>query len=214
MHEKSNAPGAGKLSPDPGMSGGPRSARDTDNPVPRGVDTPFPGGTVTFLFTDIEGSTRLLRRIGDRYAGVLERHRELLRNAVAGQDGVEVDSEGDGLFFAFAGAKSAVAACIAGQRALLTEPWPPGVTVRVRMGLHTGEAIPVNRRYVALAVHQAARVASAAHGGQILVSDATAAAVTEALPASSSVQQLGMYRLKDFDTPVVFRGDPARRTAV
>jgi predicted ATPase len=122
---------------------------------------------------------------------------------VAGQGGVEVDSEGDGLFFAFAGAKSAVAACIAGQRALLTEPWPPDVTVRVRMGLHTGEAIPVNRRYVALAVHQAARVASAAHGGQILVSDATAAAVTEALPASSSVQQLGMYRLKDFDTPLM-----------
>ena len=166
-------------------------------------DTPFPGGTVTFLFTDIEGSTRLLRRIGDRYARVLERHRELLRGAVASQGGVEVDAEGDGLFFAFAGAKSAVAASIAGQRALLTEPWPSDVTVRVRMGLHTGEAIPVNRRYVALAVHQAARVASAAHGGQILVSDATAAAAAEALPDSSSVQQLGMYRLKDFDTPLM-----------
>ena len=182
---------------------GRRSARGTGDPVRLRVDIPFPGGTVTFVFTDIEGSTRLLRRIGDRYAGVLERHRELLRGAVASQGGVEVDSEGDGLFFAFAGAKSAVAACIAGQRALLTEPWPSDVTVRVRMGLHTGEAIPVNGRYVALAVHQAARVASAAHGGQVLVSDATAAAVTEALPASSSMQQLGMYRLKDFDTPLM-----------
>jgi predicted ATPase/Tfp pilus assembly protein PilF len=121
---------------------------------------------------------------------------------VASHGGVEVDCEGDGLFFAFAGAKSAVAACIAGQRALLTEPWPSDVAVRVRMGLHTGEATPLNGRYVALAVHQGARVASAAHGGQILVSDATAAAVTEALPASS-VQQLGAYRLKDFDTPVM-----------
>lgn len=202
MHEKSNPQRAGKLASDPGMRGR-RSARGTDDPVRLRADIPFPGGTVTFVFTDIEGSTRLLRRIGDRYAGVLERHRELLRGAVASQGGVEVDSEGDGLFFAFAGAKSAVAACIAGQRALLTEPWPSDVTVRVRMGLHTGEAMPVNGTYVALAVHQAARVASAAHGGQVLVSDATAAAVTEALPASSSMQQLGMYRLKDFDTPLM-----------
>jgi predicted ATPase/class 3 adenylate cyclase len=202
VHEKSNPQRAGELASDPGMRGR-RSARGTGGPVRLRVDTPFPGGTVTFVFTDIEGSTRLLRRIGDRYAGVLERHRELLRGAVATQGGVEVDSEGDGLFFAFAGAKSAVAACIAGQRALLTEPWPSDVTVRVRMGLHTGEAIPVKGRYVALAVHQAARVASAAHGGQVLVSDATAAAVTEALPASSSMQQLGMYRLKDFDTPLM-----------
>ena len=202
MDEKSDPQGAGRLASDPGMPGR-RSARGTGDPVRLRADTPFPGGTVTFVFTDIEGSTRLLRRIGDRYAGVLERHRELLRGAVASQGGVEVDCEGDGLFFAFAGAKSAVAACIAGQRTLLTEPWPSDVTVRVRMGLHTGEAIPVNGRYVALAVHQAARVASAAHGGQVLVSDATAAAVTEALPASSSMQQLGMYRLKDFDTPLM-----------
>ena len=157
---------------------------------------------MTFVFTDIEGSTRLLRRIGGRYAGVLERHRDLLRGAVASHGGVEVDCEGDGLFFAFAGAKSAIAACITGQRALLTEPWPSDEAVRVRMGLHTGEATPLNGRYVALAVHQAARVSSAAHGGQVLVSDATAAAVTEALPASS-MQQLGAYRLKDFDTPVM-----------
>ena len=202
MHEKSNPQGADKLASDPGMRGR-RSAWGTADPVRLRLDTPFPGGTVTFLFTDIEGSTRLLRRIGPLYAGVLERHRELLRGAVASQGGVEVDAEGDGLFFAFAGAKSAVAACIAGQRALLTEPWPADVTVRVRMGLHTGEAIPVNGRYVALAVHQAARVASAAHGGQVLVSDATAAAATGPLPASSSMQQLGMYRLKDFDTPLM-----------
>ena len=179
-----------------------RSAPDTDDPVRPRLRSPLPGGTVTFVFTDIEGSTRLLRRIGGRYAGVLERHRDLLRGAVASHGGVEVDCEGDGLFFAFAGAKSAIAACITGQRALLTEPWPSDEAVRVRMGLHTGEATPLNGRYVALAVHQAARVSSAAHGGQVLVSDATAAAVTEALPASS-MQQLGAYRLKDFDTPVM-----------
>ncbi len=179
-----------------------RSAQDADDPVRPRFRSPLPGGTVTFVFTDIEGSTRLLRRIGGRYGGVLERHRELLRGAVASQGGVEVDCEGDGLFFAFAGAKSAIAACVAGQRALLTEPWPSDATVRVRMGLHTGEATPLNGRYVALAVHKAARVASAAHGGQVLVSDATAAAVTEAPPASS-MQQLGTYRLKDFETPVM-----------
>ena len=201
MHEKSIPLGPAELPPDLEMRAR-RSARSTDNPARPGFRSPLPGGTVTFLFTDIEGSTRLLRRIGDRYAGVLERHRELLRGAVASHGGAEVDCEGDGLFFAFGGAKSAVAACIAGQRALLTEPWPSDVAVRVRMGLHTGEATPLNGRYVALAVHQAARVASAAHGGQVLVSDATAAAVTEALPASS-MQQVGAYRLKDFDTPVM-----------
>lgn len=201
MHEKSNPQGPAELPPDLEMRAR-RSARSTDNPARPRFRSPLPGGTVTFLFTDIEGSTRLLRRIGDRYAGVLERHRELLRGAVASHGGAEVDCEGDGLFFAFGGAKSAVAACIAGQRALLTEPWPSDVAVRVRMGLHTGEATPLNGRYVALAVHQAARVASAAHGGQVLVSDATAAAATEALPASS-MQQVGAYRLKDFDTPVM-----------
>jgi predicted ATPase/class 3 adenylate cyclase len=201
VHEKSNPQGPGELPPDLEISTR-RSARDTDDPVRPRFRSPLPGGTVTFVFTDIEGSTRLLRRIGGRYAGVLERHRDLLRGAVASHGGVEVDCEGDGLFFAFAGAKSAIAACVTGQRALLTEPWPSDVAVRVRMGLHTGEATPLNGRYVALAVHQAARVASAAHGGQVLVSDATAVAVTEALPASS-MQQLGAYRLKDFDTPVM-----------
>jgi predicted ATPase/class 3 adenylate cyclase len=201
VHEKSNPQEPAELPPDLEMRAR-RSARSTDSPARPRFRSPLPGGTVTFLFTDIEGSTRLLRRIGDRYAVVLERHRELLRGAVASHGGAEVDCEGDGLFFAFGGAKSAVAACIAGQRALLTEPWPSDVAVRVRMGLHTGEATPLNGRYVALAVHQAARVASAAHGGQVLVSDATAAAVTEALPASS-MQQVGAYRLKDFDTPVM-----------
>jgi predicted ATPase/class 3 adenylate cyclase len=201
VHEKSKPQGPAELPPDLEVRAR-RSDRITDNPARPRFRSPLPGGTVTFLFTDIEGSTRLLRRIGDRYAGVLERHRELLRGAVASHGGVEVDCEGDGLFFAFGGAKSAIAACITGQRALLTEPWPCDVAVRVRMGLHTGEATPLNGRYVALAVHQAARVASAAHGGQVLVSDATAAAVTEALPASS-MQQVGAYRLKDFDIPVM-----------
>jgi DNA-binding SARP family transcriptional activator/class 3 adenylate cyclase/WD40 repeat protein len=161
----------------------------------------FPTGTVTFGFTDIEGSTRLLRRLGHRYGEVLERHRQLLRAAVADHGGVEVNAEGDGLFFAFGSTTSAIAACVAGQRALSDEQWPDGVSVRVRMGLHTGEASPHDGDYVALAVNQAARVAGAAHGGQILVSDATAATVGEALDPSVTMRDLGVHGLEDFTRP-------------
>jgi DNA-binding SARP family transcriptional activator/WD40 repeat protein len=161
----------------------------------------LPTGTVTFCFTDIEGSTRLLRGLGHRYGDVLERHRQLLRAAVADQGGVEVNAEGDGLFFAFGSASSAVAACIAGQRALSGEQWPDGMSVRVRMGLHTGEASPHDGDYVALAVHQAARVAGAAHGGQILVSEATAATVSETLDPLTTMRDLGTHGLEDLGRP-------------
>jgi DNA-binding SARP family transcriptional activator len=161
----------------------------------------LPTGTVTFCFTDIEGSTRLLRRLGHRYAEVLERHRQLLRGAVADHGGVEIHADGDGMLFAFGSATSAIAACSAGQHALSDERWPDGISVLVRMGLHTGEASPKDGDYVALAVHQAARVAAAAHGGQVLVSEATAAAVGEALDPSTTMRDLGTHRLKDFDRP-------------
>jgi len=160
-----------------------------------------PSGTVTFLFTDIEGSTRLFRHLGHRFVGVLDRHRELVRAAVERHDGAEVSSEGDGLFFAFAGAGAAIAAAVDAQRALLDEPWGDGA-VRVRMGLHTGDATPHNGDYVALAVHQAARVREAAHGAQVVVSEATAASAGEVLPDGCSVRDLGTVALKDFEQGV------------
>lgn len=162
----------------------------------------LPSGMVTFLFSDIEGSTRLFRQLGHSYVELLERHRRLVRAAVAAGGGVEVNSEGDGLFFAFSSAPAALEASVSAQRALAQEEWPDGATVRVRMGLHTGEATPHDGDYVAIAVHQAARVKDAAHGGQVLLSDATATAIAEALPADCSVEGLGPFALKDFEQGV------------
>jgi predicted ATPase/class 3 adenylate cyclase len=160
----------------------------------------LPAGMVTFVFTDIEGSTRLFRRLGDAYPPVLERHNALLREAWATNHGVEVKTEGDAFFVAFGSASDAVAACVQGQRLLGAEPWPKDVGLRVRMGIHTGLAAPRNGDYVAFAVHQAARVVGSAHGGQIIVSP-------EALNAAGPVPlvtfaSLGRYRLRDFDRPV------------
>ncbi len=166
-------------------------------PGARGRPT-LPSGTVTFLFTDIEGSTRLFRRLGHAYVELLERHRRLVRGAVASAGGVEVNSEGDGLFFAFSSAAAALGASVAAQRAIADEPWPAGAEVRVRMGMHTGEATPHGGDYIALPVHQAARVRDAAHGGQVLMSAATAAAIAT-MPGECSVHALGTFPLKDFD---------------
>jgi WD40 repeat protein/class 3 adenylate cyclase len=159
----------------------------------------LPSGTVTFLFSDIEGSTRLFRHLGHGYVDLLERHRRLVRAAVAGVGGAEVNSEGDGLFFAFSSAAAALTASVEAQQALVAEPWPAGAEVRVRMGLHTGEATPHNGDYIAIAVHQAARVRNAAHGGQVLLSQATAAAIGGAVPGECSVVALGTFPLKDFE---------------
>jgi predicted ATPase/class 3 adenylate cyclase len=161
----------------------------------------LPGGTVTFLFTDIEGSTRLLRRLGERYAGVLERHDRLVRAACANHGGREVDTQGDAFFMAFARAGDAVAAAVAVQRALATERWPEGAGVRVRMGLHTGEPIVGGANYVGLAVHRAARICAVGHGGQILVSSATREVLEDDLRPVISFRDLGERRLKDFDRP-------------
>ena len=151
----------------------------------------LPSGTVTFLFTDIEGSTRLLQRLGERYAAVLAEQQRLLRAAFTAHNGYEVDTQGDSFFISFARATDALTAAVEAQRALRAAAWPDGVSVRVRMGLHTGEAQVANERYVGLAVHRAARVGAAAHGGQILLSAATQAVVQDRLPAEFALRDLG-----------------------
>jgi len=158
----------------------------------------LPTGTVTLLFTDIEGSTRLLQRAGDEYADLLEQHRRLLGEAFRGQGGTVVDSEGDAFFVAFGSAKDAVAAAAEAQRALAAHEWRNGNEIRVRMGLHTGEPRLVDERYVGLDVHHAARVMAAGHGGQVLVSEATRALLNDDGPR---LRDLGEHRLKDLSRP-------------
>jgi predicted ATPase len=161
----------------------------------------LPSGTVTFLFTDIEGSTRLLTRLRGRYAEVLAEHQRLLRAAFSEYDGREVHTEGDAFFVAFARATDAVAAAIAGQRALASERWPEGVDVRVRMGVHTGQAEVRLDDYVGLDVHRAARICAAGHGGQMLISSSTRELVADELPSDVGLRDLGEHRLKDLDRP-------------
>src|SRR5690349_19851902 len=153
----------------------------------------LPTGTVTLLFTDIEGSTRLLQRVGDDYADLLAAHRALLDEAFTRHRGVIVDNEGDAFFVAFASAKDAVAGAAAGQRALAEHDWPGGHEVRVRMGLHTGEPHAVGGRYVGLDVHHAARVMAVGHGGQVVLSETTRALLDDA----ARLRDLGEHRLKD-----------------
>jgi predicted ATPase/class 3 adenylate cyclase len=160
----------------------------------------LPSGVVTFVFTDIEGSTRLLHRLGDGYVAVLERHREILREVWADHRGHEVSVEADSFFVAFADAADAVAASAAAQRALATEDWPADAPVRVRIGLQTGLASPHRGNYVALAVHQAARVMASGHGGQVLVSEHTLDALGE--DHGFDLRPLGRLRLRDFSQPV------------
>ena len=161
----------------------------------------LPAGTVTFLMSDIEGSTRLFHRLGGDYVPLLAEHRRLLRDAVARHRGSDVETEGDALLLAFGDAADAVAAALDGQRALAAHDWPAGGDVRVRMGLHTGEANPVGGGYVALAVHQAARICAGAHGGQILMSEATATAAEPRLPDGATVIPLGSFQLRGFPAP-------------
>jgi predicted ATPase/class 3 adenylate cyclase len=161
----------------------------------------LPTGTVTFLFTDIEGSTRLLQALGPRYRDVLERHAAILREALAAHAGVEISTEGDSFFAVFGSAPRAVAATVVAQRALASEPWPEGSRVRVRMGLHTGEGQRGGADYVGIDVHRAARVAAAGHGGQVLLSAATESLVADSLPEGVSLRDLGVHRLKDLEQP-------------
>jgi class 3 adenylate cyclase len=128
------------------------------------------GGAVTFLFSDIEGSTRLVKALRERYPEVLAEHRRLVRAAVAAHGGREVDTQGDAFFVAFGGAKQAVLCALEIQQALAAHAWSAGAPVRVRIGVHTGPAVRTGDGYTGLAVHRAARVCAAARGGQVLVS--------------------------------------------
>jgi predicted ATPase/class 3 adenylate cyclase len=157
----------------------------------------LPTGTITLLFTDIEGSTRLLRRVGDAYAGLLSQHRSLLEEAFLAHRGVVVDREGDAFFVVFASAKDAVAAAADAQRALVSHDWVDENEIRVRMGLHTGEPRVVEDRYVGLDVHHAARVMAVAHGGQVVVSESTQALLDD----DTQLRDLGEHRLKDILRP-------------
>jgi predicted ATPase/class 3 adenylate cyclase/DNA-binding CsgD family transcriptional regulator len=162
----------------------------------------LPKGTVTLLFTDIEGSTRLLQRVGERYADILEACRQLLRTAFQQYHGHEIDTQGDAFFVAFARATDAVAASVAAQRALAGQKWPEEVVVRVRMGLHTGEPQLATENYVGLDVHRAARIMSAGHGGQVLLSQTTRDLAENALPDGVDLLDLGEHRLKDLSDPI------------
>ncbi|HET9680408.1 MAG TPA: hypothetical protein VFP19_00095 [Candidatus Limnocylindrales bacterium] len=160
------------------------------------------GGVRTFLFSDIEGSTRLEQEVGTaRYADLRERHRALLRAAFASYGGMEQGTEGDSFFVVFASARSGVLAAVDGQRALAGEPWPDGVSVRVRMGLHAGEATLAGGSLVGLDINRAARIAAAANGGQVVVSDAIRGLVAGSLPADVTLRPLGSHRLKDLREP-------------
>jgi predicted ATPase/class 3 adenylate cyclase len=151
------------------------------------------------MFTDIEGSTRLARQLGGRWHDVVEEHNRLLRLAIRDAGGLELRTEGDAFFAVFTSALAAVAAATTAQQTIAEDSWPQ--PVRVRMGLHTGEGIPGGDEYVGLDVHRAARIAAAAHGGQVLLSEATKVLVGDSLPEGVGVRDLGQHRLKDIPGP-------------
>jgi predicted ATPase/class 3 adenylate cyclase/DNA-binding CsgD family transcriptional regulator len=174
----------------------------------------LPTGTVTLLFTDIEGSTRLLQQLGERYSSLLEECRHLLRVVFVQWNGHEIDSQGDAFFVAFARATDAVSAAVSAQHALFTHAWPEGVTMRVRIGLHTGEPVIASEGYVGLDVHHAARIMSAGHGGQVLLSQTVRDLVEHALPEGVSLIDVGAHHLRDLQQPghlfqLVIAGLPA-----
>ena len=161
-----------------------------------------PRGTVTFLFTDVEGSTRLLKQLRDQYGSVLEAHQRLLREAFAAHGGEEVDTQGDAFFYVFSRARDAAAAAADGQRALAAHDWPEGAALRVRMGLHTGEPnLSDEGRYHGMGVHRTARIMAAGHGGQILASQATASVLADEDPDAITLRDLGEHNLKDLARP-------------
>ncbi|MBA3329430.1 MAG: response regulator [Actinobacteria bacterium] len=153
----------------------------------------LPRGTVTLLFTDIEASTALVQRLGESYAEVLVDHRRLVRGAAEGAGGVEIECRADELFIAFPSARDAVSAAVEAQRALLDHPWPAEVDLRVRMGLHTGEPIVRDDAYLGVDVHRAARICSAGHGGQILLSQTTHDLVAD---GDLGIEELGEHELR------------------
>ena len=165
----------------------------------------LPRGMVTFCFTDVEGSTQLFTRLGPHFLDVLEEHRRIIRSALASHGGVEVKTEGDGFFVAFADPARAVAACVELQRALAAHEWPADGDVRVRVGLHMGPAEPADGDYVAYDVHVAARVSGAGHGGQILLTDTVERVVQRRLPDATTLIDLGEHELKDLPPMRLFQ---------
>ena len=163
--------------------------------------TETPTGTVTFLFTDIEGSTRLAQELGAGWPPLLERHRQVARAAWNEQQGVEIGTEGDSFFVVFSSAPQATAAAVTVQRGLASEAWPAAGEIRCRMGLHTGEGVLSGGSYVGLDVHRAARIANAGHGGQVLLSSTTRALVEGTLPDGVTLREMGVHRLKDLSRP-------------
>ncbi len=162
----------------------------------------LPSGTVTFVFSDLEGSTNLLKQLRDEgYAHMLAVHRQLVRDTFNGMGGSEIDTQGDAFFYSFARARAAVAAAVQLQRRHATQEWPGGVKVRVRLGLHTGEPIVGEEGYTGIDVVRAARIAADGRGGQILLSEATRALIGNELPEGVAVLELGARTLKDLDHP-------------
>jgi predicted ATPase/class 3 adenylate cyclase len=161
----------------------------------------LPVGTVTFLFTDIEGSTRLLQELGDGYNAVQDDHAEILRRAIASGAGVEIRTEGDAFFAVFASANSAVTTVVLAQRGLTDHRWTSGKPLRVRMGLHTGEGVLGGDDYLGIDVNTASRITAAANGGQVLLSGATRSLVEHDLPGGVRLRDLGKHRLKDLAYP-------------
>jgi len=159
----------------------------------------LPTGIVTFLFTDIEGSTRLLQRLGDEYPAVLATHSRILRDVITNAGGTVVSTEGDSFFAVFVNPRSALDAAAQAQRRLSRERWPDRSEVRVRMGVHTGTGTHGGDNYAGLDVHRAARIGACGHGGQIVLSQATALIVGSSPPAGTSLRELGKYHLKDIE---------------
>jgi predicted ATPase/class 3 adenylate cyclase len=160
-----------------------------------------PQETVTFLFTDIEGSTAMVSALRDRWAAILDTHNRLLRQAFRDHHGSEIDVAGDGFFYAFPSARAALEGTLAAQRALAAHDWPPDGEVRVRMGVHTGEPQTGAAGYVGIDVHRTARIAAAGHGGQILLSQTTADLIGDGLPQGVRLVDLGEHQLKDLARP-------------
>ena len=161
----------------------------------------LPSGTVTFVFSDVEGSTGLLKRLEERYGVVIADHRRIVREEFGAHGGVEIDTQGDSFFYAFPRARDAVAAAVAVQRAHADHAWPNGERVRVRMGLHTGEPAVGAEGYLGVDVVRAARLAATGQGGSVLLSEPTRALLGSSLPDGVSVHPLGERRLKDIDEP-------------
>lgn len=161
----------------------------------------LPGGTVTFAFTDIEDSTELLKRLGEGYADVLTAHRKLIRESFSARDGIEIDTQGDAFFFVFPRARDALGAAVDAQRAHASAAWPHEATVRVRMGLHTGEPAVHEEGYVGLDVVRAARICTEGRGGHILLSETTRSLLGSGLPDGVSVYPVGQRHLRGIDEP-------------